>query len=30
MIAPSSSIQPMLPMPTTNIRSISAQQQPTQ
>jgi hypothetical protein len=26
MIAPSSSIKPMLPMPTTNIRSISAEQ----
>jgi hypothetical protein len=28
--AASASIQPMLPMPTTNITSISAQQQPTQ
>ena len=28
--APSTSIQPMLPVPTTNITSMSAQQQPTQ
>ncbi len=30
LTAASSSIQPTLPMPTTNIKSISAQQQPTQ
>ncbi len=30
MIAPSTSIQPTLPVPTANISSISAQQQPTQ
>ena len=28
--APKASIQPMLPVPTTNIKSIKAQQQPTQ
>ena len=30
MTSPSSSIQPRLPVPTTNISNINAQQQPTQ
>jgi hypothetical protein len=30
MTAPSASIHPTLPVPTTNISSISAQQQPKQ
>jgi hypothetical protein len=30
MTAPSASIQPTLPVPTTNISSMIAQQQPTQ
>jgi hypothetical protein len=30
MIAPSASIQPTFPTPTPNIKSINAQQQPTQ